>query len=1283
MVRIREISRTAVFAWSPSATAPSIVTGTKAGAVDADFSNETQLELWDLGIGNSQQGIELDPSATISVDSSFYDIAWSQPLDGHSNGIIAGGLESGVLDLWDADKLKTESSKAHIASISKHSGSIKSIEFNPTEHKLLATAGAKAELYIHDLTNLAAAFRLGTAAARADDYDTVGWNKKVGHILATGSSGGLATVWDMRGKKEVRTLTNNGRKLPAVSAIAWSPEQSTKLATATSNDQEPQILLWDLRNPVVPEVTLRGQEQGILSLAWNEQDPNLLVSCGKDNRTICWNVKTGEPFGEYPIVTNWTFQSKWSPRQPGLLATASFDGKIGVQTIQNTNADTINAVATPSLDDADFFAQAGNEPTGTAFSLPVAPKWLERPVSASFGFGGRLIIVAPKDANTRASKVSIESFVVDGSIGESATKFQEILEKNDMTTFCESKIADAKTEEEKADWTVIETLISGSRKGLRDYLGFAAPEPEANGDAAKANGFNDEDEAVIFGGDSAEDSFLSTLASTKGARTNNPFKIYSGSESDADKSITEALMLGNFEQALDICLKEDRISDAFMIAICGGNKCIEKAQNAYFKRKEDGPNYLRLLASVVGKNLWDVVYNADLANWKEVLATLCTFADEKEFPDLCEALGDRLEETVEDGSNPAITRKDASFCYLAGSKLEKVVGNWTQELQESEKVALQQSGADSAFSIHARVLQDFIEKVTVFRQVTKFTDPDATKSEAWKLEPLYAKYAEYAEILASHGKLQIAEQYLDLLPTQYSAADAAKARVKQATQKVPANAATQRQPTASTTGTAQRGQRVVPAYAPTQQTVSTPAPGTGLGNPYAPVGTPAATQPTGSGFQTTGARNSYAPAGFQPQQPAYPAPQQQNAYTPQGYQPPQSQTSTPYGGYQQPHNALPPPPKSTASPLPVPAALRSSIPDWNDTPDFGSKPVSRRATPAIIGAPVTSPFANTPGGIAPPPTAPFSAQQRGTPPVGPPPKAGAPRMMSSPSHVQDNRRPSSSAASAYAPAPAAQAQPFPAPQQHLPPRVSSPYTPPTGSAPTNSRYAPAPGSQPAPIQQGYGGPGGRPIAPPPSASSYAPQPYGQASTAGPPPPIARAPPPAAHAAPPPPPKGGPVAPPPAGPPRAKQRGTSQSTNIELPPPQRSDSRPPTAESEGPPAPKHAPGDRSHIPPESQQIFQLLSTEMARIKSKAPAQFRPQVLDTEKRLSILFDHLNNEDLLKPGTIAEMTQLSQYIQGRKFEQAQALFTEIMTSKTDEGSNWMVGVKRLIQMSRATPV
>jgi protein transport protein SEC31 len=70
MVRLREIPRTATFAWSPGAHAPLIATGTKAGAVDADFSNETQLEIWDLKL-DSEGGVELSPLGSVPVDSRY------------------------------------------------------------------------------------------------------------------------------------------------------------------------------------------------------------------------------------------------------------------------------------------------------------------------------------------------------------------------------------------------------------------------------------------------------------------------------------------------------------------------------------------------------------------------------------------------------------------------------------------------------------------------------------------------------------------------------------------------------------------------------------------------------------------------------------------------------------------------------------------------------------------------------------------------------------------------------------------------------------------------------------------------------------------------------------------------------------------------------------------------------------------------------------------------------------------------------------------------------------
>ncbi len=69
MLGLRDIPRTATFAWSPGASSPFLATGTKAGAVDEGFSNDTQLELWDLDLDEPRKSQELRPAASISTDS--------------------------------------------------------------------------------------------------------------------------------------------------------------------------------------------------------------------------------------------------------------------------------------------------------------------------------------------------------------------------------------------------------------------------------------------------------------------------------------------------------------------------------------------------------------------------------------------------------------------------------------------------------------------------------------------------------------------------------------------------------------------------------------------------------------------------------------------------------------------------------------------------------------------------------------------------------------------------------------------------------------------------------------------------------------------------------------------------------------------------------------------------------------------------------------------------------------------------------------------------------------
>jgi protein transport protein SEC31 len=881
--------------------------------------------------------------------------------------------------------------------------------------------------------------------------------------------------------------------------------------------------------------------------------------------------------------------------------------------------------------------------------------WRERPVGVSFGYGGKLVIFKKNDTaagQPRSSKIQISSFSVDSDIGTATEKFEEAFKTGDIAAICDSHVADAKTDEEKADWQVLKTLgESDGRTKILDYLGFAKDDeasstaedeeasepkeepkatglapPQLNGDAKKKH-----KRVTSMWGDLDEgDDFLSDLTPAKGAKTDNPFQLL-GEGNPAEDQITRAIILGNFEKAVDICMKEDKIADAFILANCGGKDLVDKVQTAYLAQKKGSPSYLRLINSVLSKNLWDVVYNADLSNWKETMVTLCTFAEPSEFPDLCEALGDRI---YESGS-----RKDASFCYLVGSKLEKVVDIWIAELHEAEQAGLKEASNDSSFSVHARSLQHFIEKVTVFRHVTKFADNEKELNEGWKLGSLYDKYTEYADIVAAHGQLGVAQRYLDLLPKNFPAAEVARNRVRLATQKAAPQAA-QRQ-AAPTSRAASR------AAAPMgyQQPASIPPVAPGPMNPYgaspqiqhaAPAPNPYA-PPATSQYAPSGA-SPYAPAGFAP------SPQ-----TVGGYGAPQA--------FNQPGAPVPPPPRNTGPP----PKINKDTGSWNDVP-MVTKPPVRKNTPSV--APITAPFYPGPAAMqTPPPAGPY---QRSAPtPPPPPPKGSAPpRNVTSPPvgppTGQYPMRPASTTSSAstnpYAPPPAASTG-LASPMVPPAPRTASPYNPPpAGPAPTN-RYAPAPSAQ-----QQYGqGPAPTPMAPPPS-NPYAPPPGAQQHMA---------PPPQQFSAPPPQASRPPVGPPPmAGPPPAAG-GPPPAARTPTAPPPRATATPPQA------AGRHPPGDRSHIPPAAQRMVELLSQDMQRVASKAPPTFAPQVKDTQKRLGLLFDHLNNGELVRPETVELLGQVAEAIAGKDYETAARVQMDIFRERVEECGQWMVSFVSLLSL------
>lgn len=119
---VGSIPRTAVPIWSPtglSTSTPLLATGTVSGALDASFSSDSLLELWDpfapTRTDPAFEGVdvELTPVASLGVGSRFNRLAWGYVKGPERpKGVIAAGLENGEIGLWDPEVMLNQSNSS-------------------------------------------------------------------------------------------------------------------------------------------------------------------------------------------------------------------------------------------------------------------------------------------------------------------------------------------------------------------------------------------------------------------------------------------------------------------------------------------------------------------------------------------------------------------------------------------------------------------------------------------------------------------------------------------------------------------------------------------------------------------------------------------------------------------------------------------------------------------------------------------------------------------------------------------------------------------------------------------------------------------------------------------------------------------------------------------------------------------------------------------------------------------------------------------------------------------
>ncbi|NWR42087.1 SC31A protein, partial [Regulus satrapa] len=762
-MKLKEIDRTAMQAWSPAQQHPIyLATGTSAQQLDATFSTSASLEIFELDLADPS--LDMKSCATFSSSHRYHKLIWgphSMTSGDRVSGVLIAGGENGNVILYDSAKIIDGEAEVIIAQKDKHTGPVRALDVNMFQTNLVASGANESEIYIWDLNNFATPMTPGVKTQPLEDISCIAWNRQVQHILASASPSGRATVWDLRKNEPIIKVSDHNNRMHC-SGLAWHPEVATQMVLASEDDRLPVIQMWDLRFASSPLRVLESHTRGILAIAWSMADPELLLSCGKDAKILCSNPNTGEVLYELPTNTQWCFDIQWCPRNPAVLSAASFDGRISVYSIMGGSTDGLRQKQVDQLS-----SSFGNlDPFGTGQPLPPLqlpqqtapqsvvlplkkpPKWIRRPMGASFSFGGKLVTFenskSPQQPGMEQQQqhphVYVSQVVTEKEFLARSNQLQEAVQSEGFVSYCQKKIDMALADFERNVWAFLKVNFEeDSRVKYLELLGYRKDDLKKKVNVqyapAESDGSvpNEGDE-----GQTTEEQFLGEVLkdNQKEAEDSGSAKTtFNISVSgDVDGLITQALLTGNFESAVDLCLHDNRMADAIILAIAGGQELLSRTQEKYFAKMRS--KITRLITAVVTKNWKEIVESCDLQNWREALAAVLTYARPDEFTALCDLLGSRLE-----NEGDSILQTQACLCYICAGNVDKLVACWTKVQDGNSPLSL----------------QDLIEKVVILRkavQLTQAADPNAMGALLAK------KMSQYANLLAAQGSLAAALTFL-------------------------------------------------------------------------------------------------------------------------------------------------------------------------------------------------------------------------------------------------------------------------------------------------------------------------------------------------------------------------------------------------------------------------------------------------------------------------------------------------------------------------------------------
>ncbi len=361
----------------------------------------------------------------------------------------------------------------------------------------------------------------------------------------------------------------------------------------------------------------QGHSAPVTSVAWCPHDNKLILTGAEDGRALVWTppqgqVSQGQVLYELPVSPQYSgvpFDLQWHPRTPGIVSACTGDGKVSVHSVNYIGNLHCPAWLKTGRGNGASFGFGGKMVQFAPDPFYALPEDNQKAAATAAATAGQ----AHASHHVTVSAVSTEPTLVQRS-----EAFQGAMHSNDLHAFCDQKHYESLYEQERESWRYIKMLLNPDtvQTELLQSLGYAPstassasvpsdPRPSAPAGKKPAaapppieSAVPDDDffaslgqtEPAAVETESAVDADASdsgreapVAASAASAASSSSFvpealtftpspdaPTSAAAHAKVEASITSALMMGNFAEAVASCLAIGRLTDALVLAARAG-----------------------------------------------------------------------------------------------------------------------------------------------------------------------------------------------------------------------------------------------------------------------------------------------------------------------------------------------------------------------------------------------------------------------------------------------------------------------------------------------------------------------------------------------------------------------------------------------------------------------------------------------------------------------------------------------------------------------------------------